>query len=58
MTARGNEIFLMSQPRPVRGIGKVEGWTPESIAEHAMSALKPSFTDLGATNSVFGWDPI
>jgi NAD(P)-dependent dehydrogenase (short-subunit alcohol dehydrogenase family) len=56
--ARGNEIFLMSQPRPVRGIGKVEGWTPETIAEHAMSALKPSFTDLGATNSVFGWDPI
>ena len=56
--ARGNEIFLMSQPRPVRGIGKVEGWTPETIAEHAMAALKPSFTDLGATTSVFGWDPI
>jgi NAD(P)-dependent dehydrogenase (short-subunit alcohol dehydrogenase family) len=56
--ARGNEIFLMSQPRPVRGIGKVEGWTPETVAEHAMAALKPSFTDLGATTSVFGWDPI
>ena len=42
--ARGNEIFLMSQPRPVRGIGKVEGWTPETIAEHAMPALKPSFS--------------
>ncbi len=24
-TARGNEIFLMSQPRPVRGLGKIEG---------------------------------
>ena len=56
--ARGNEIFLMSQPRPVRGIGKVEGWTPQTVAEHAMAALKPSFTDLGATTSVFGWDPI
>ena len=56
--ARGNEIFLMSQPRPVRGIGKVEGWTPATIAEHAMAAMKPSFTDLGATTSVFGWDPI
>jgi NAD(P)-dependent dehydrogenase (short-subunit alcohol dehydrogenase family) len=56
--ARGNEIFLMSQPRPIRGIGKVEGWTPETIAEHAMAALKPSFHDLGATTSVFGWDPI
>lgn len=56
--ARGNEIFLMSQPRPIRGIGKVEGWTPETIAEHAMPALRPSFFDLGATTSVFGWDPI
>ena len=56
--ARGNEIFLMSQPRPIRSIGKVEGWSPETIAEHAMPALKPSFFDLGATTSVFGWDPI
>jgi len=56
--ARGNELFLMSQPRPVRGIGKVEGWTPETIANHAMPALKPSFFDLGATTSVFGWDPV
>src|SRR5580698_5642971 len=56
--ARGNEIFLMSQPRPIRGIGKVEGWTPETIAEHAMAALKRSFHDLGTTTSVFGWDPI
>ncbi|MDE1938209.1 MAG: SDR family oxidoreductase [Alphaproteobacteria bacterium] len=56
--ARGNEIFLMSQPRPIRGIGKVEGWTPQTIAEHAMEAFKPSFVDLGATTSVFGWSPI
>jgi NAD(P)-dependent dehydrogenase (short-subunit alcohol dehydrogenase family) len=56
--ARGNEVFLMSQPRPLRGIGKVEGWTPETIANHAMPALKPSFFDLGATTSVFGWDPV
>ena len=56
--ARGNEIFLMSQPRPVRGLGKVEGWTPQTIAEHCMPAMAPSFTDLGATTSVFGWDPV
>ena len=56
--ARGNEIFLMSQPRPVRGLAKIEGWTPQTIAEHAMPALKPSFHDLGATASVFGWDPV
>ncbi|MBU6299772.1 MAG: SDR family oxidoreductase [Alphaproteobacteria bacterium] len=56
--ARGNEIFLMSQPRPIHGIGKVEGWTPQTIAEHAMEAFKPSFVDLGASSSVFGWPPI
>jgi NAD(P)-dependent dehydrogenase (short-subunit alcohol dehydrogenase family) len=56
--ARGNEVFLMTQPRPVRGIGKVEGWTPETIAEHCMPALKPSFIDLLPTTGSFGWDPI
>jgi NAD(P)-dependent dehydrogenase (short-subunit alcohol dehydrogenase family) len=56
--ARGNEVFLMSQPRPVRAIGKVEGWTPETIANHCMPALKPSFFDLAPTTGTFGWDPI
>jgi NAD(P)-dependent dehydrogenase (short-subunit alcohol dehydrogenase family) len=56
--ARGNEIFLMSQPRPLRGMAKIEGWTPETIANHCMPALKPSFHDLGATVSVFGWEPV
>lgn len=56
--ARGNEIFLMSQPRPIRGIGKVEGWTPETVANHAMAAMKPSFIDLAPTVGTFGWDPI
>ena len=56
--ARGNEIFLMSQPRPIRGIGKVEGWTPETVANHCMTALKPSFVDLQPTTGSFGWDPI
>lgn len=57
-TARGNEIFLMSQPRPIRGIGTLEGWTPQSIADHAMPALKPDFFDLGPSASVFSWDPV
>jgi len=56
--ARGNEVFLMSQPRPVRGIAKIEGWTPETIANHCMPALKPSFVDLLPTTGTFGWDPI
>ena len=56
--ARGNEIFLMSQPRPVRGMGKIEGWTPSTIAEHCMAAMRPSFTDLAPTTGTFGWDPV
>jgi len=55
---RGNEIFLMNQPRPVRGLGMKEGWKPADIASHAIPALKPSFADLGATTSVFGWEPV
>ena len=27
---RNNEIFLMSQPRPVRSVHRGEGWTPET----------------------------
>lgn len=56
--ARGNEIFLMSQPRPIRGMAKIEGWTPQTIADHCMPAMKPNFHDLGATVSVFGWEPV
>ncbi len=48
----------MSQPRPIRGMGKSGGWTPKTIAEHAMKAFEPNFVDTGATTSVFGWDPI
>lgn len=55
---RGNEIFLMSQPRPVRGMARLEGWDVESILKHAIPAFKPSMTDLGATVSVFGWEPV
>jgi NAD(P)-dependent dehydrogenase (short-subunit alcohol dehydrogenase family) len=56
--ARGNEIFLMSQSRPLRGMAKIEGWTPETICSHAFPALKSMMYDAGPTTSVFGWDPI
>ncbi|HSG88177.1 MAG TPA: SDR family NAD(P)-dependent oxidoreductase [Pseudomonadales bacterium] len=55
---RGNEVFLMSQPRPVRGLGRLEGWTPETLVEEGFPALAGTFVDLGATNSVFTWDPV
>ncbi len=55
---RGNEIFLMSQPRPVRGMARLEGWSPQSVVDHALPGLSGQFEDLGPTNSVFSWDPV
>ncbi len=55
---RGNEVFIMSQPRPLRGIGRMEGWTSESLVTHAFPALRADMTDLGNSGSVFTWDPI
>ena len=55
---RGNEVFLFNQPRPVRGMARLEGWTPESLVEHALPAMRANFTDLGASMNVFPWDPV
>jgi len=55
---RMNEIFLMSQSRPVRSIHRAEGWTCESLAEHGMPALKTSFYPLDRSADIFSWDPI
>ncbi|MDO8699782.1 MAG: SDR family oxidoreductase [Rhodoferax sp.] len=55
---RNNEIFLMSQPRPVRSVHRSEGWTPESVASHALPALKAMFYPLDRSGDVFTWDPI
>jgi NAD(P)-dependent dehydrogenase (short-subunit alcohol dehydrogenase family) len=55
---RNNEIFLISQPRPVRSVHRSDGWTAAKIAEHAMPALKSSFYDLDRSSDVFTWDPV
>ena len=55
---RGNEIFLMSQPRPLRSAHRSEGWTPETIAEHCIPALQQSFFPLDRSGEVFNWDPV
>jgi NAD(P)-dependent dehydrogenase (short-subunit alcohol dehydrogenase family) len=57
-SVRNNEIFLMSQPRPIRSVQASGGWTPEAIAAHAMPALKASFYDLDVSADVFSWDPV
>jgi len=55
---RNNEIFLMSQPRPVRSVHRSEGWTPQSIADHAMPAMQSNFFPLDRSPEVFSWDPV
>ncbi|CAB3930416.1 SDR family oxidoreductase [Achromobacter insolitus] len=55
---RLNEIFLMSQSRPVRSVHRSDGWTTESIAEHGMAALRASFMPLDTSAQVFAWDPV
>jgi NAD(P)-dependent dehydrogenase (short-subunit alcohol dehydrogenase family) len=57
-TVRNNEIFLMSQPRPIRSIHRSEGWSPESIAMHGMPALQGSFIPVERSGDVFSWDPM
>jgi len=57
-TVRRNEIFLMSQPRPVRSVQRSEGWTPQTLAEHMAPALAPSFFPVEVSGQVFAWDPI
>lgn len=55
---RNNEIFLMSQPRPVRSVHRGEGWTPQAVASHALPALRAQYHSLDRSGDVFSWDPI
>ena len=55
---RANEIFLMSQNRPLRSVHRAEGWTPETIGAHAIPALRAHFYPLDRSQDVFSWDPL
>jgi len=55
---RGNEIFLMSQPRPIRSVHRDGGWGMQSLADIMLPALSPSFFPLTSHLDVFSWDPI
>jgi NAD(P)-dependent dehydrogenase (short-subunit alcohol dehydrogenase family) len=55
---RANEIFLMSQSRPLRSLHADGGWTVDSIAERAIPALRANFYPLDRSQDVFSWDPV
>jgi hypothetical protein len=55
---RANEIYFFSQPRILRTVHRADGWTPESIAAHAIPALEPSFFENVPSMAITPWDPI
>ena len=56
--ARNNEIFLFSQPRPIRSLHRSDGWTPEKLDQQLKGAFQASFTPLDRSTDVFSWDPV
>ena len=55
---RNNEIFLFSQPRPIRSAHAGEGWTPETIAERVFPMFEKDFYPLHRSGDIFTWDPV
>jgi hypothetical protein len=55
---RNNEIYLFSQPRPLRTAHTAEGWTPETIVERVFPMFANDFYPLHRSGDVFTWDPV
>lgn len=55
---RANEIYLFSQPRVLRSVHRSDGWTPETIAGHAMPAMRSHFYENVPSGTLTPWDPI
>ena len=56
--ARGNEIYLYNQPRPIRTIHRGDGWSVSSLADTIPNAWKSSFTPLERTRDGYPYDAI
>lgn len=55
---RNNEIYLFSQPRPIRSAHDGAGWSVQSCIERAIPMLQGSFYPLDKSRDVFTWDPV
>ncbi|MFF2486184.1 SDR family oxidoreductase [Microbacterium sp. NPDC058062] len=55
---RGNEVFLMSQPRPIRSVHRDGGWDQSSLRDHMLPALRDSFVPLETHLEHFSWETI
>jgi len=56
--ARGNEVFVFSQPRPVATIGQPSGWTHEALHETLNSRLRSHFAPLQTDLELFQHEPL
>ena len=57
-SVRNNEVYLFSQPRPVRTLHRSEGWTAETLAEMLPNAFAGDLTPLERSADVISWDPV
>lgn len=57
-SVRNNEIYLFSQPRPIRTLHRSEGWTAQTLAEMLPNALAGDLTPLERSADVISWDPV
>jgi NAD(P)-dependent dehydrogenase (short-subunit alcohol dehydrogenase family) len=55
---RNNEIYLFSQPRPLRTAHTSDGWTPETVVERVLPMFANDFYPLDRSGDVFTWDPV
>jgi NAD(P)-dependent dehydrogenase (short-subunit alcohol dehydrogenase family) len=55
---RNNEIYLFSQPRPIRTAHTAEGWTPEAVIDRVLPMFANDLYPLHRSADVFTWDPV
>jgi NAD(P)-dependent dehydrogenase (short-subunit alcohol dehydrogenase family) len=55
---RNNEIFVFSQPRPIRSAHCGDGWTAEGVVDTALPMLRAGFSGLERSSDVFTWEPV
>ncbi len=58
LVARGNEVVMMSQPRPLQNAARIDGWTPETLLTHGFPAISGTAPGLEQTGRVFDWEAV
>jgi NAD(P)-dependent dehydrogenase (short-subunit alcohol dehydrogenase family) len=54
---RNNEIYLFSQPRPLRTAHTADGWTAQTVLDRVLPLFENDFYPLQRSGDVFTWDP-